>query len=188
MTMISNLSTPGPPGGGIPVGTLSPRTGFGVGFVTGNTASTLSSVTLEFYGYSPVGFHVQLYTFGPPGSATPPGWPLVLYGELDQVSADPRPTLWPGQTAFLDFSSSATISLTPHSAYVIAATEDAAGNDNNGLRFGESENYNVAADWRLYLLQNMNQWYLDPNVGGWVNSGRAWCLKSMLPPCPNRAG
>src|SRR5262249_7963387 len=44
-------------------------------------------------------------------------------------------------------------------------------NDNNGLRFGESEDYNVAADWQLYLLQNMNQWYLDPNVGGWVNSG-----------------
>jgi hypothetical protein len=68
----------------------------------------------------------------------------------------------------VDFSSSTTLSLAPHSAYVIAATEAPNGNDDNALRFGYSESYSVASDWQLYPAQNDNQWYLDPEFG-WVD-------------------
>jgi hypothetical protein len=181
VAMLSNLNTPGPQGGGIgDLETLLPGTGFGVGFVTGGSSLTLSSVALELYGYSPPGFHVQIYTFGPPGGVSPPGWPLVLYGELGQAAVDPRPTLWPGTTTFLDFTSSATITLTPHSAFVIAATEDAGGTDNNALRFGYSESYAVAPDWQVYPAQNVNQWYLDPNFGEWLPSAPSGFLGMVL--------
>jgi hypothetical protein len=174
--IISNLGTPGPQGGGIgDLETVLPGTGYGVGFVTGDTATTVSSVTLELYGgYSPAGFHVQVYTFGPPPSGTTPGWPFVLYGNLDQVALDPRPTLWPGATAYYDFSPGTSLTLAPHSAYVVTATEDANGNDNNALRFGYSQAYTVApgSGWQLYIAQNMNQWYLDPNFGGWLDESQ----------------
>ena len=180
VAMISNLNTPGPGGGIGDLETLVPGSGFGLGFVTGASALTLSSVTFEFYGYSPAGFRVQLYTFGPPGSVPPPAWPLVPYATLDQAQTDARPTLWPGQTAFVDFSSSTTITLTPHSAYVIAATEDATGNNDNALRFGYSEAYAVAPDWQLYPAGNMNQWSLDPTLGGWLDSAQSGYLGLVL--------
>lgn len=171
--LISNLDSPGPPGNGVigDIETVLPGTGYAVGLLNGTTAYQLNSVTLEFIGTSlpAAGFGVQIYSFGPPGSVTPPGWPFAPYAQLGNPTISPQPTPWPGQTVFVTFTPSAPVFLAPSSGYWIGASEAANGNDNNGLLFAYSQTYGVAGNVQMYAgSTGNNQWELDPTSNTWI--------------------
>src|SRR5437016_204332 len=99
--VLSNLNTPGPQGGGIgDLETLVPGSGFGVGFVTGDTSLILSSATLELYGYSPAGFHVRIYTFGRRAASHRPVGRWCLTGCWIRLQRIPGPRSGPGKLPF----------------------------------------------------------------------------------------
>jgi hypothetical protein len=170
--LINNLNAPGPGNGNIgDIQAVLPGTGYAVGFLNGATPYQLNSVTLEFIGTSlpAAGFGVELYCAGQPGSVPPPGWPFVPYGQLGNPTIDPQPTHWPGQTAYITFTPTAPIILTPFSLFWIGASEAANGNNNNGLLFAYSQTYSVAGGVQMYTsASSWNQWELDPTYNEWV--------------------
>ena len=175
ITLVNNLNAPGPGGGVIgDIETVVPGAGFAVGLLTpSTTAYQVDSVTLEFIGNSlpSAGLGVQIYSFGPPGSVSPPGWPFVPAGVLGNPTINPQPTQWPGQTTYVTFTPTSPITLAPSFGYWIGVSEAANGNDNNGLLFALSQTYTVGGGAQVYSSNTgWNQWELDPNTGQWIEA------------------
>jgi len=165
---------------------ITPNQKFGAAFITGNTASTLDSITLEHIQYPGAlqSFQVRLYRFGPPGSVPIPAWPLIPCGQLGNATVDPQPTQWPGQTTYVTYTPLAPILLDPNSSYMLGAVEPANGLNETGLLFAPNENYTVADGWSMN--PNWQQWAdFSTSDSGWQPYfGTLYGLKFQLAATP----
>jgi len=145
--MISNLDQLWTSGGMGNFETVTPGYGHGFMFGTGANPYILDTVTLEELG-GPGSVQVQLYAVqGDPLASRNPN--LVLAGNLGNPAVDPRPTQWPTTTSFIDYTPVTSITLEPHTYYLITATEPVNGNDDTALTFNFNYSYTVSGDWAV---------------------------------------
>jgi len=173
--LIYNLNVPwSQPGVGNIAAVLS-GTGYGVGFSNGPTPYLLNSVTLELVGTSlpTAGFGVHFYSFAPisalPGLGS--NVPVNLDGVLGNPVVSSQPTLYPGQTSYITFTPTSPIIIAPNSDYMIGATEDANGNNDNGLLFAPNASaYTVASGVQMFGLSPFPfaaQWSYNQSSDAW---------------------
>ena len=172
--LLNNLNAPGPGQGAIgDIQTVLPGSGFAAGFETGTMPYLVSSVTFEFIGTSlpAAGFGVDIYSGGPSDTFSPPpmnNWAFTPFGQLGNPAIDHQPTLWPGQTTYITFTPTTPIILAPSSFYWIGASEAADGNDDNGMLFAYSQNYDASGGVQAFLNPSaFNQWTYNQDNNGW---------------------
>jgi hypothetical protein len=171
--LIYNLNVPGSQQGVGNIVAVLPGSGYGVGFINGPTPYSLNSVTLELVGTSlpAAGFGVHFYSFVPALGASGSNIPVNLAGELGNPVVSSQPTLYPGQTTYITFTPTSPIIIAPNSDYMIGATEDANGNNDNGLLFAPNASaYTVAGGVQMFApdgLPFVAQWYFDQSSDVW---------------------
>jgi len=102
--------------------------------------------------------------------------PFGQLGNLRYRITNPR-CAWPDNLHYL--YATTPIILAPSSFYWIGASEAADGNDDNGMLFAYSQNYDASGGVQAFLNPSaFNQWTYNQDNNGW--SWEVWMASAVL--------